>query len=106
MRTLHEAMKLITEKEDLKQTEKNIKNAIENSDEDSFSINTIHDNLNVLVADEEAAIDGYNRFLKQVKDTIEDKDLIKAIEEEINEIINDEKEHIEKLNVIKNKLKE
>ena len=73
------------------------------TEEEKFGIDTIASTIDVLIADEQSAIDGYNSFLEQCKETIPEE-LYNTIEKELQEIIQDEEDHINKLNTIKNVL--
>ena len=90
--------------EDQTQTQEDVEQAVsevENpTEEDKFAVETANSNIEVLIADEQQAIDGYNSFLKQAKETVLPS-LYKVLEKEINEIIADEEDHINKLNTIK-----
>ena len=90
--------------EDQTQTQEDVEQAIsevENpTEEDKFAVETANSNIEVLIADEQQAIDGYNSFLKQAKETVLPS-LYEVLEKEINEIIADEEDHINKLNTIK-----
>ena len=90
--------------EDQTQTQEDVEQAIsevENpTEEDKFAVETTNSNIEVLIADEQQAIDGYNSFLKQAKETVLPS-LYEVLEKEINEIIADEEDHINKLNTIK-----
>lgn len=83
--------------EDVEQAVSEVKNPTE---EDKFAVETTNSNIEVLIADEQQAIDGYNSFLKQAKETVLPS-LYEVLEKEINEIIADEEDHINKLNTIK-----
>lgn len=95
------------EGEDTTQTQENIEQAVQNlggiTEEEKFSIDTIASTVNVLITDEQSAIDGYNSFLKQCEDTLPEE-LYDTIKNEIDEIIQDEEDHINKLTVIKEAL--
>lgn len=90
--------------EDQTQTQEDVEQAVsevENpTEEDKFAVETANSNIEVLIADEQQAIDGYNSFLKQAKETVLPS-LYEVLEKEINEIIADEEDHINKLNTIK-----
>ena len=90
--------------EDQTQTQEDVEQAVsevENpTEEDKFAVETTNSNIEVLIADEQQAIDGYNSFLKQAKETVLPS-LYEVLEKEINEIIADEEDHINKLNTIK-----
>lgn len=66
----------------------------------NLAVETANSSLDVLIADENSAIDGYNSFLNQAKNTLIPP-LYDVLETEINEIIADEQDHINKLTTIK-----
>lgn len=72
----------------------------EATDTDVLAVEVSNSSIDVLLADEQSAIDGYNAFLAQCKDTLLPA-LYNVLETEIKEIIADEEEHITKLNTIK-----
>lgn len=72
----------------------------EATDTDVLAVEVSNSSIDVLIADEQSAIDGYNAFLAQCKDTLLPA-LYNVLETEIKEIIADEEEHITKLNTIK-----
>ena len=90
--------------EDQTQTQLDVEEAVsevENpSEEDKLATEVANSSLDVLIADEESAIEGYNGFLTQAKNTLLPP-LYEVLEKEINEIIKDEEDHINKLNTIK-----
>ena len=91
--------------EDQTETAEDVSDAIEEvkdevDDKDVLAVDTSNSSLDVLVADEESAIDGYNSFLNQAKNTLIPA-LYEVLENEVNEIIADEQDHINKLNTIK-----
>lgn len=90
--------------EDQTQTQEDVEQAIsevENpTEKEKFAVETSNSNIDVLIADEEQAIDGYKAFLKQAKETLIPS-LYDVLEKEIKEIIADEEDHINKLNTIK-----
>lgn len=90
--------------EDQTETQEAIEQAVSEVEnptrEEQFAVQSANDSIDVLIADEETAIDGYKGFLKQCKDTIIPS-LYEVLEKEINEIIADEEDHINKLNTIK-----
>ena len=90
--------------EDQTQTQEDVEQAVsevENpTEEDKFAVETANSNIEVLIADEQQAIDGYKAFLTQAKETVLPS-LYEVLEKEINEIIADEEDHINKLNTIK-----
>lgn len=65
-----------------------------------LAVDTANSSIDVLIADENSAIDGYNAFLNQARDTLLPA-LYEVLEAEINEIIADEQDHINKLTTIK-----
>ena len=95
------------EPEDTTETQLNMEQAVQKlediTEEEKFGIDTIASTIDVLIADEQSAIDGYNSFLEQCKETIPEE-LYNTIEKELQEIIQDEEDHINKLNTIKNVL--
>ena len=56
--------------------------------------------IDVLIADEKSAIDGYDSYINQVSQNVE-PELVDAIANQMDEIKQDEEEHIEKLQAIK-----
>lgn len=95
------------EPEDTTETQLNMEQAVQEleniTEEEKFGIDTIASTIDVLIVDEQSAIDGYNSFLKQCQETIPEE-LYNTIEKELQEIIQDEEDHINKLNTIKNVL--
>lgn len=95
------------EPEDTTETQENMEQAVQElgevTEEEEFGIDTIASTIDVLITDEQSAIDGYNSFLGQCKNTLPDE-LYNTIKTEIDEIIQDEEDHINKLNTIKNVL--
>lgn len=83
--------------EDVEQAVSEVKNPTE---EDKFAVETANSSIDVLVADEQQAIDGYKAFLHQCEETIVPT-LYDVLQKEVNEIIADEEDHINKLNTIK-----
>lgn len=100
-----ESKEIKTEAEDLTTTKDNIEQASENTDNTAQEIDQVKGSLEVLITDEESAIDGYDAFVDETKKVV-DKELADTIAYEIEEIKDDEKEHIEKLNTIKSSLEE
>lgn len=106
----------ITETEELpgtgestEETKEAVKDAIDEvkeniTVEDAFAVETSNSSISVLIADEQSAIDGYNAFLNQTRDTLIPA-LYEVLEKEIQEIIADEEDHINKLNAIKDNFK-
>ena len=95
------------EPEDTTETQLNMEQAVQElediTEEEKFGIDTIASTIDVLIADEQSAIDGYNSFLEQCKETIPEE-LYNTIEKELQEIIQDEEDHINKLVVIQESL--
>ena len=89
-------------KEDVEEAIDNVKDNI--TAEDAFAIETSNSSISVLIADEHSAIDGYNSFLNQMRDTLIPS-LYEVLEKEIKEIIADEEDHINILNTIKDNFK-
>ena len=93
--------------EDMTETQENMEQAVQElgdiDSETEFGIDTIASTIDVLITDEQSAIDGYNSFLGQCKNTLPDE-LYNTIKTEIDEIIQDEEDHINKLTVIKETL--
>lgn len=95
--------------ESTEETKEAVKDAIDEvkeniTAEDAFAVETSNSSISVLIADEQSAIDGYNSFLNQMKDTLIPA-LYEVLEKEIQEIIADEEDHINKLNAIKDNFK-
>lgn len=90
--------------EDQTQTQLDVEEAVEEvenpTEEDKLATEVANSSLDVLIADEKSAIEGYNGFLAQAKNTLLPP-LYEVLEKEINEIIKDEEDHINKLNTIK-----
>ena len=95
------------EPEDTTETQENMEQAVQElediTEEEKFGIDTIASTIDVLITDEQSAIDGYNSFLGQCKNTLPNE-LYNTIKTEIDEIIQDEEDHINKLTVIKETL--
>ena len=95
------------EPEDITETQENMEQAVQElgevTEEEEFGIDTIASTIDVLIADEQSAIDGYNSFLEQCRETIPGE-LYNTIEKELQEIIQDEQDHINKLVVIQESL--
>ena len=94
-----------TDTENQEEISNNIETATEEvskeaTDTDVLAVEVSNSSIDVLIADEQSAIDGYNAFLAQCKDTLLPA-LYNVLETEIKEIIADEEEHITKLNTIK-----
>lgn len=95
--------------ESTEETKEAVKDAIDEvkeniTAEDAFAVETSNSSISVLIADEQSAIDGYNAFLNQTRDTLIPA-LYEVLEKEIQEIIADEEDHINKLNTIKDTFK-
>lgn len=95
--------------ESTEETKEAVKDAIDEvkeniTAEDAFAVETSNSSISVLIADEQSAIDGYNSFLNQMRDTLIPA-LYEVLEKEIQEIIADEEDHINKLNAIKDNFK-
>lgn len=95
--------------ESTEETKEAVKDAIDEvkeniTVEDAFAVETSNSSITVLIADEQSAIDGYNAFLNQTRDTLIPA-LYEVLEKEIQEIIADEEDHINKLNAIKDNFK-
>lgn len=73
------------------------------TEEETLGLEVTVGTIDVLIKDEEAAIDGYNSFLNQIKDTIPET-VYNTIEEQLKEVIQDEEDHINILNTIKDNL--
>ena len=73
------------------------------TEEEPLGLEVTVGTIDVLIKDEEAAIDGYNSFLNQIKDTIPET-VYNTIEEQLKEVIQDEEDHINILNTIKENL--
>lgn len=92
--------------EDMTKVADNIDNAMNNQDasiEEETTVQTTASTINILIKEEEAAINSYNTFLDNANKEL-DKKLYDAIKFEIDEIIADEKEHIEKLKTIQDEM--
>lgn len=99
----NKSIKKITEDEDLDEVEDDIKETTKNDNTNTVSKDIISSTIDVLIADEESAIDGYNSYLNQAEQTVS-SELFSTLKEQVDEIIEDEQEHIEKLNTIKETL--
>ena len=92
--------------EDMTKVADNIDNAMNNKDvsvAEETIVQTTASTINILIKEEEAAINSYNTFLDNANKEL-DKKLYDAIKFEIDEIIADEKEHIEKLKTIQDEM--
>lgn len=92
---------LTEDEENPEKVKQDVEDAVENAPEDESSIapEVIFGNIDVLIADEVAAIDGYKGFLNQLQASMSPA-LYDIIEKEVDEIIQDEEDHIEKLKAI------
>lgn len=92
------------ELEDMTEFQTEAEEVIENLDnpteEEKLGIKSIGDTTNVLIADEESAINGYNDFLNAAKEVLIPS-LYPILEKEVLEIIKDEEDHIAKLENIR-----
>ena len=92
------------ESEDMTEVQKNAEEAISQvkdpTEEDKLAVNVINGTMDVLIADENSAINGYREFLNQAKETLLPP-LYNVLEKEMQEIINDEEDHIAKLETLK-----
>lgn len=90
--------------EDMTEVQNNVEQAVSEVEnptpEEIAGTASANSTLDVLVADEESAIDGYKSFLNQIKDIVPNP-IYEVLEKEIQEIIRDEEDHIAKLETIK-----
>lgn len=101
--TVQESKTLVEDNTDPEEVANDIQTARENSENDTLSIEQVASSLDVLVVDEEGAIDGYKSYLDQAKKVVSDE-LYQELDNQMQEIIKDEKDHIVKLNTIKDTL--
>lgn len=101
--TVQESKTLVEDNTDPEEVANEIQTARENSENDTLSIEQVASSLDVLVVDEEGAIDGYKSYLDQAKKVISDE-LYQELDNQMQEIIKDEEDHIVKLNTIKDTL--
>lgn len=90
--------------EDMTEVQNNVEQAVSEVEnptlEEIAGTASANSTLDVLVVDEESAIDGYKSFLNQIKDIVPNP-IYEVLEKEIQEIIRDEEDHIAKLETIK-----
>lgn len=101
--TIQESKTLVEDDTDPEEVANEIQTARENSENDTLSIEQIASSLDVLLVDEQGAIDGYKSYLEQAKQVVSEE-LYNSIDTQIQEIIKDEEDHIVKLNTIKDTL--
>ena len=101
--TVQESKTLVEDDTDPEEVANEIQTARENSENDTLSIEQIASSLDVLLVDEQGAIDGYKSYLEQAKQVVSEE-LYNSIDTQIQEIIKDEEDHIVKLNTIKDTL--
>lgn len=101
--TIQESKTLVEDDTDPEEVANEIQTARENSENDTLSIEQIASSLDVLLVDEQGAIDGYKSYLEQAKQVVSEE-LYNSIDTQIQEIIKDEKDHIVKLNTMKDTL--
>lgn len=87
--------------EEVKEAVKEVTSEIENpTAEEVLATDVINDTMDVLLVDEDAAINGYREFLNQAKATLLPP-LYDVLEKEVMEIIKDEEDHVNKLEALK-----
>ena len=101
--TIQESKTLVEDDTDPEEIANEIQTARENSENDTLSIEQVASSLDVLLVDEQGAIDGYKSYLEQAKQVVSEE-LYNSIDTQIQEIIKDEEDHIVKLNTIKDTL--
>ena len=101
--TVQESKTLVEDDTDPEEVANEIQTARENSENDTLSIEQVASSLDVLLVDEQGAIDGYKSYLEQAKQVVSEE-LYNSIDTQIQEIIKDEEDHIVKLNIIKDTL--
>lgn len=101
--TVQESKTLTEDDTNPEEVANDIQTARENSENDTLSIEQVASSLDVLVVDEEGAIDGYKSYLDQAKKVVSDE-LYQELDNQMQEIIKDEEDHIVKLNTIKDTL--
>ena len=101
--TVQESKTLVEDDTDPEEVANEIQTARENSENDTLSIEQIASSLDVLLVDEQGAIDGYKSYLEQAKQVVSEE-LYNSIDTQIQEIIKDEEDHIVKLNTMKDTL--
>lgn len=93
-----EESKKLNEEENIEQVKQDIDSA--NDTTEPLANEVAASTIDVLVADEKSAIDGYDSYINQVSQNVE-PELVDAISNQMDEIKQDEEEHIEKLQAIK-----
>lgn len=101
--TAQESKTLVEDNTDPEEVANEIQTARENSENDTLSIEQVASSLDVLIVDEQGAIDGYKSYLEQSKQVVSEE-LYNSIDTQIQEIIKDEEDHIVKLNTMKDTL--
>lgn len=101
--TVQESKTLVEDNTDPEEVANDIQTARENSENDTLSIEQVASSLDVLVVDEQGAIDGYKSYLEQAKQVVSEE-LYNSLDTQIQEIIGDEEDHIVKLNTMKDTL--
>ena len=101
--TIQESKTLVEDNTDPEEVANEIQTARENSENDTLSIEQVASSLDVLIVDEQGAIDGYKSYLEQAKQVVSEE-LYNSIDTQIQEIIKDEEDHIVKLNTMKDTL--
>ena len=101
--TVQESKTLVEDDTNPEEVANEIQTARENSENDTLSIEQVASSLDVLVVDEQGAIDGYKSYLEQAKQVVSEE-LYNSIDTQIQEIIGDEEDHIVKLNTMKDTL--
>ena len=101
--TIQESKTLVEDDTDPEEVANEIQTARENSENDTLSIEQVASSLDVLIVDEQGAIDGYKSYLEQAKQVVSEE-LYNSIDTQIQEIIKDEEDHIVKLNTMKDTL--
>lgn len=101
--TVQESKTLVEDNTDPEEVANEIQTARENSENDTLSIEQVASSLDVLIVDEQGAIDGYKSYLEQSKQVVSEE-LYNSIDTQIQEIIKDEEDHIVKLNTMKDTL--
>lgn len=87
--------------EEVKEAVEEVTSEIENpTAEEVLATDVINDTMDVLLVDEDAAINGYREFLNQAKATLLPP-LYDVLEKEVMEIIKDEEDHVNKLEALK-----
>lgn len=87
--------------EEVKEAVEEVTSEIENpTTEEVLATDVVNDTMDVLIVDEDAAINGYREFLNQAKATLLPP-LYNVLEKEVMEIIKDEEDHVNKLEALK-----